>query len=211
MATSPIIDYSSLTAYLINAFERTNDSAFTGATDQFIAGAESSFTPQIISRFSETTATLTTDSAGNVPLPADFYRLRGITSTINGVNTYLPPLGPNAVPGNYPISTGDPTSNFYISGSTIHTVPGMDAQDLVLDYYAKFTPLSASNPTNWIIISNPTLYQFASMAQAAAFLQDWSSAAALDAKAKSILTEVTDYFALDYTMSSEVNLDTVTP
>jgi hypothetical protein len=210
MAT-PIIDYTTLTAYLVAVFDRAGDTVFVAQTDQFIASAEDTFTPQLLNRRMETVATLTTATDGSVALPADFYRIRSVTATINGVNTLLPPLGPAAIPGNYPITTGDPTSNYYISGSTLYSVPATGSLAIVMDYWAKFTPITSGSPTNWLLTNYSSLYQFATMEQAAIFNQDWQDAAMFGQKAKAILTEITDFMALDYYNTSEVNMDTVTP
>lgn len=211
MALAPITDYASLTAYIIAVFDRAGDTVFTGATDQFIASAEDSFTPQLLNRRMETVTTLTTATDGSVALPSDFYRIRSVTATINGVNTLLPPLGPAAIPGNYPVTTGDPSSNYYISGNTLYSVPANGALGIVMDYWATFVPISASNTTNWLLTTYSTLYQFATMEQAAIFDQNWNDATMFGQKAKAILGEITDFLALDYYNTSEVNMDTVTP
>lgn len=211
MATLPITDYSTLVAYITAAFDRAGDTVFTGAIDQFIASAESGFTPQLLARPSETIATLTTDTGGKVNLPADFYRIRSVSATINGVNTLLPPIGPGGVPGLYPITTGDPTTNYLISGTVLYSVPATASLDIVMDYWATFAPITALNTTNWLLTKHSTLYQFGAMEQAAIFNQDWANAAQFGARTKAVLTEITDYLALDYFMSAQTILDTVTP
>lgn len=213
MATGAIVDYGSLTAYLVSAFERTNDAAFTGATDQFIKQAEDSFTPRLLNRRMEASTTLTTatDGTGSAALPADFYRYRSIYATINGVNTYLPIVTPTSAQGLFPITTGDQTQYVYIVNSTLYTLPETDGMTLTLDYYQKFVGLSATNPTNWIITNYSTLYQFSCMAQAALFLQDMNTAQAMDAKATEVLDAITDSLDVETNLNGEFVLDGFTP
>lgn len=211
MATGAIQDYGSLTAYLISAFERTNDAAFTGATDQFIKQAEDSFTPRILNRNMEATTTLTTAADGSAALPADFYRIRSIYATINGVQTYLPIVTPTSAQGLYPIATGDDSQYVYIVNSTLYTLPANASLGLNFDYYQKFVGLSNTNPTNWIISNYSTLYQFATMAQAALFLQDMQTAQAMDAKANGVLDQLTESLDIETNLNSEFVLDGYTP
>lgn len=208
---APITDYASLTAYIIDKFDRANDTVFVGHTDVMISQAEAAWTPVILNRKMEATATLTTDANGFASLPADFYRPRGINAQINAANTYLPSIGPNAVSGMFPISTGDLAGYVQITSTGLYLQPPTASQVVTLDYWAQFVGLSASATQNWIVKAYPDLYQFSVMAQAAVFNDDLDSAAKYATIADGKLMQITDYFALDYYMNAETVLDTVTP
>jgi len=207
---SQVVDHDSLVAYITALFDRVDDTVFTGQIDTFIGLAEDTWTPMLLNRQMEATATLTTDSTGLVALPADYYRPRSVSGIINGANTYLPPLGPTANAGLYPASTTDTPNYWQIVGNNFYLVPGQVAT-ITLDYWAKFVGLSASNQTNWIMDNHPTLYVMSVTAQGHLFNNDFANAASFDAKATAILQQITDYFALDYYNTSEVVIDTVTP
>lgn len=207
-----VADYASLTQYLIDTLDRANDPVFVSHTDQMIALAEDEWTPSLLQlRQMETTATLTTDVNGLAAYPVDFYRVRGSNGQVNAAATYLSPIGPNAVSGLYPISTGDGVAYVQMTGAGIQTQPPSSGFVFTLDYWAKFVGLSAVNTTNWIILNNPSLYQFGVLAQGALFNGDLQSAQAYQQKADSIVSNITDYSALDFYMNAEVVLDTVTP
>lgn len=136
--------------------------------------------------------------------------MRSVSGVINGANTYLPQIGPSAVPGIYPVASTDTPQFCKIVGNNLYLIPGL-AQAITLDYWAKFVGLSSGNTTNFIIANYSGLYQMSVCAQAAFFNDDIQGAALFDQKADAILNNITDYLALDYYMAAEVVVDTVTP
>lgn len=205
-----VADYASLVSYITDLYDRASDTAFTGRIDTFIGLAEDSWTPTLQNRRMEATTTLTTASDGSVALPSDFYRLRALYGSVNGIQTNIPMIGPVAEQGIYPVSTGDPVSYARLMGSTLYVVPEQ-VQAVTLDYWQQFVGLSASNTTNWIITNFSSLYLYSVMAQAELWLQNWSNAASLDTKADSVLDGINDKFGQDYYNNTDLVLDTPTP
>lgn len=206
-----VADYASLTQYLVDTLDRANDAVFVAHTDVMIGLAEDTWTPTLLNRQMEASTTLTTDANGFVAYPADFYRPRGSNGAVNASNTYLPPIGPNAVSGIFPISTGNGVMFVQPTATGLQTQPPTASFAFTFDYWAKFVGLSASNTTNWIILNNPSLYQMSVLAQGALFDGDLQGAAGYKGIADGILGNITDYFALDYYMNAETVLDSVTP
>lgn len=212
MAQQPkVVDYASLTSYLVDIFDRSTDTDFTNRTDIFIGLAEDTWTPSLLSRKMEATASLTTASDGTVALPADFYRMRSLGGPINGAGTNLPMIGPTAQFGLYPIATGDGSTNVQLMNDTLITVPANAGLVLTLDYWAMFVGLSASNTTNWIITNYPTLYLFSAMAQAAFWLEDYDKAQSLNGLASDYADTITSKLGQDYYQNTDLVLDSPTP
>lgn len=206
-----VTDWATLTSYITDVFDRSSDTAFTGRIDTFIGLAEDTWTPTLLNRRMETTATLVTGSDGTVALPADFYRLRSFGGSINAVNTNVPMIGPAAQFGLYPVDTTGSTQFAKIVGSTITTIPPNASLSLTLDYWALFVGLSASNTTNWIMTNYSTLYLYSTMAQAWLWLNKFDAAQAFDTKAQEVLDDITDKLGIDYYFNTDVVLDSPTP
>ena len=69
-------------------------------------------------------------------------------------------------------TTGVPRSCTII-GSNLYLQPIPDAvYTLDLAYSAKLASLSVSNPTSWLLTSYPSIYLYASLVQAAIYIQD---------------------------------------
>jgi hypothetical protein len=62
---------------------------------------------------------------------------------------------------------------FGVVGGQFRIVPTPDATYTTeLTYYAKLSKLSNSNTTNWLLTSNPDIYLYGALLQAAPYLQD---------------------------------------
>lgn len=208
---SVIFDYASLVSAVLDYQDRASDTAFSARVDTFIGLAEDEWTPTLMSRQMETTASLTTASDGSVPLPADFYRYRALYATINGVQTNLPMVSPVAEQGLFPIPTS-PTSQYAkIIGSTLYLIPENVVQTVTLDYWSKPVGLSGSNTTNWVIINHPTLYFYSVMEQGCYWLKDFDEASNWRGLKDVQLDEITGKLGLEYYMNTDVVLDVPTP
>lgn len=205
-----VVDYASLVSYVVDIFDRSADTAFTGRIDTFIGLAEDTWTPTILNRRMETSATLTTASDGTVALPTDFYRLRSFGGQINGSGTNLPMIGPTANFGMFPINTGSGSQNAQIIGNTLVTSPPNGAISLTIDYWAQFVGLSSGNTTNWIILHYPTLYLYSVMAQAALWLQD-PRFGSIQGLADDALDKINDKLGIEYYQNTDLSLDGPTP
>ena len=118
----------------------------------------------------EKTATLST-TGGTATLPTDWIASReAYLNTDPKTHLEIVPLGyMNSVWGGS--ETGKPEM-MSISDGKIILAPAPDASyDLELTYYG-FTPLSASNTTNWLLTNHPKLYLSACLAEAFTWSQN---------------------------------------
>jgi len=119
----------------------------------------------------EQVATLTT-TAGNasVTLPTGMNEIRRLRLMESNQNTDLWPvsLAPSDDQNwNY---EGKPRAVSVI-GNTLNIRPVPDGTyTLSLNYYAKFTPLSVADPTNWILEYHPDAYLYGTLMQSAPYL-----------------------------------------
>lgn len=68
------------------------------------------------------------------------------------------------------LDTGRP-KKFLNEAGQLRMVPTPDTPyTLIVTYYAALTPLSGSNPTNWILTNRPNIYLFGTLAQSKGYL-----------------------------------------
>ena len=111
-------------------------------------------------------------------LPDDFLELENISllasperqltyATVEQLDSVYPNGGPAAMP-----------SLYTIEGDQILFGPTPDGVYTVsLLYYSKFTALSPTIATNWLLKNHPTVYLYAALMQACIYLKDKSGAA----------------------------------
>lgn len=122
----------------------------------------------------ENTATLSV-VAGSATLPADFAGARAVywDGTSDRPLTYRTPAAFSLVQNN---DGGTPVW-FTVIGTTIKVAPVGDG-DLVLNYKARFTPLSSSATSNAILANYPDAYLQGCLTQVAIFTEDMDGLAA---------------------------------
>jgi hypothetical protein len=182
--------YSGLKASLASWIERSADTTYTGTADDFIDLSEAKFTRMLAKmghRKLEETSTLTTDSNGEVALPADFVMEKSLIwdgaadAPLEFVSwsqlQFLNPYNESGVPCRYSIQN-----------STVKVGP-IAAGDILLTYYETLPALSDANTTNWLLTLAPDAYLFMGIAMGHAFNEDESRALAWEAKAAQILEE----------------------
>jgi hypothetical protein len=123
-------------------------------------------------RFNTATSNLAlTTSSPLVNLPTDFLEAKTFVNQTNPVEVvpYMTPAALyTAVPS--PTTSGRP-KGVTITGSQAEFAPNADtAYTIKLYYYQKATPLSDSNPTNWLLTNFPNLYLFGSLVAAEAYM-----------------------------------------
>ena len=141
-------------------------------TDQipaFIALTEAKLQRVLATGDQEATATLTI-SSGTVALPTGFMMARRLRYLASG-GVYQDVDFVDLVPSNYDGVTAAPPVVATIKGSNIlfRPIPDQTYTGL-LDYYAKFTPLSTAAPTNWILTDHPDVYLYGSLLQSAPYV-----------------------------------------
>ncbi len=159
--------YDELQASLALWLDRAD---MTARIPDFITLCEKSMNRLLKTAEMEVEASLVTvaDNA-NVALPTGYSGLRRLRGNINGVwrDIQILPLEPsldNGIVGAPPVAAS-------IVGSNLNFRPIPNgAYPLLINYYAKFTPLSDSAPSNWILDEHPDAYLYGSLLQSAPYL-----------------------------------------
>lgn len=82
---------------------------------------------------------------------------------------------------------------YAIADGSLHLGPIPDGvYTLRMTYQQRLSPLSASNQTNWLLSKNADAYVYATLWQAAAWLEDIDAATAFRAELMAIIGELTD-------------------
>jgi hypothetical protein len=107
-------------------------------------------------------------------VPADFLETKSLKLTSTNPQTPLSFLSIDALDAEMTKYTASGKPRFFgIVGGQFRIVPTPDATYTTeLTYYAKLSKLSTSNTTNWLLTSNPDIYLYGSLLQAAPYLQD---------------------------------------
>ena len=107
-------------------------------------------------------------------VPADFLETKSLKLTSTNPQTPLEFLSIDALDNKAAEYTGSGKPRFFgVVGGQFRIVPTPDATYTTeLTYYAKLTKLSSSVATNWLLTSNPDIYLYGALLQAAPYLQD---------------------------------------
>jgi len=156
-----VTTYSELKAAVASIMHRSDlTSEIAGA----IALCEAEMQRKLDVAEQEATATLSVSAGSStVSLPTGFIAMRRLRQLYGGALRTLYPTS-LAKPGSDIESIGGWAENIAVKGSTLTITPTpTEAQTLLLDYYAKFTPLSDSATTNWILTNHPDVYLYGSL------------------------------------------------
>jgi hypothetical protein len=172
--------YTELQASVANWLHRTD---LTAVIPDLIVLAEARIARDLRLRSQVVSTTLSTvANQRSVAFPADWLEFENVTlvgdpdTTLTYVNIqYLDTRFPNNA------ATGKPVV-CSIEGQNLLLGPAPDAvYSISTLYYQRFVAL-ASTPTNWLLTYHPSLYLFATLAEAAPFLQDDPRAALWEGK-----------------------------
>ena len=107
-------------------------------------------------------------------VPADFLEVKSLKLTSTNPQTPLSFLSIDALDNEMTKHTASGKPKFFgIVGGQFRIVPTPDSNYTTeLTYYAKLSKLSNSNTTNWLLTSNPDIYLYGALLQAAPYLQD---------------------------------------
>lgn len=147
-----IADYSDL---LMQVSEYTGRDDFGHVFPRLVSFAEIKMNRALRVGGMETSASLTTNSSGNVALPTGFLEMREVKDSAGRILDAVTPAAGDYIHGPYAGST----INWYVKGSTFYTVPYSEATFSIL-YYTKITPLTAAATTNWLLTDAPMVYLY---------------------------------------------------
>lgn len=173
--------YAGLKAAVASWLKRSD---LTSSIPDLVALAEARIARDLRIRAQIVFDTLTTSTTDDwVALPSDFMELENIT-LVTDVERALTYETPEQLDVRFPVGSGEERPAAYtIIGDRIYFGPKPDAAYTIkFTYYSRFTALSADSDTNWLLAQHPSIYLFATLAEAAPFLFDDQRAPMWEAK-----------------------------
>lgn len=154
-----------------------NRADLTAQIPTFISLSEARFNRTIRTRDMLTRATATTTNEF-VPMPNDWvetYQLELPALATGGSNQPLQYVAPYEAAKYKAEALSGNTRYYTIIDGAFELIPAPTSGStttLNLTYYARITPLSAGNITNWLLAKAPDLYLYATLANAAPYLNN---------------------------------------
>jgi hypothetical protein len=199
-----VTDYASIRTELNNFTERSYSEA---QVDTFIGLWEGDLNLHLGPNYERETSATVSFTSGSASQPSGFLRPISLVHTTYGKLTGKP-IG--VVRERRILDTSGIPDIFAITGTTIELAPTYTG-DLTLDYAAKLTGLSSGNTSNWLLAAAPQAYFWGVCAQAKAFEEEWPLAAALEARAKAIVDELSTQATVAQYGRSSVTIAGATP
>jgi hypothetical protein len=180
-STAAITSYQTLADAVASHMQRSDIGDSIG---RFVQLVEAYLKREVRTLDMETETELT--AAASVALPDDLLSIRSLT--VQGDQATAIPdrtlrgVSPSRVAAEFSGAEGPPFVYTRI-GNTIRLTPppsdDEDAEEITLSllYLAKFTPLTATSTTNWILNDHPDVYFYGILAHAYAWIEDPANAA----------------------------------
>ena len=162
-----ITNYATLQSAIADYLNRAD---LTAQIQTFIQFCEADLNTRLRSREMIVNATATSDGQF-VALPPDW--LEAINMMIVGGQSPLRYITPDEADTIIKAQTYTSTRFYSMTTGVIELVPPA-VDDITIDmvYYGKIPALSNANTTNWLLTSNPDIYLYGALLQAAPYLQD---------------------------------------
>ncbi len=160
---SAISDYASL---LVDAGEYAGRNDIAHMLPRFVGLAEAKFNRALRVSNMETVVTLTPVD-GELTLPADYLEAREVRTQCG---RQLHARSIQALSSRYGDCGGVPVG-YAVVGNAMLIRPKSD-QDITILYYAKIPPLTATNPTNWLLERAPDAYLYGLVEEIAIWERD---------------------------------------
>lgn len=164
-----ITDFASLQTAVASDLHRPGDALLLAEMPRFVQLAEADMMRNLNLRQTETKITGTTTGA-TIALPVGLNQIERIGVMIGVIEYTLTYTSPNGIEQlSYP---GYPT-RFTVENGAIRLIrPPMGSYQYTIYLISQLTPLSASNPTNWLLTNAPDVYFYATLVQAAGWTRD---------------------------------------
>lgn len=180
-----ISTYAELQAAVASWTHRTGDTTFTTMVPDFVKLAEVRFNRVLRTTDMEETLSSTALVDGAASLPSGFLAFKELRY-VGDVNYTLQPKPIEWIRAQQ-TNTGDGARYFAVTGSQVVCWP--EAGSIKGTYYEEIPDL-ATNSTNWLLTAHPDLYLFATLVEAALFIQDDSRIPLWAEKASALLDAV---------------------
>ena len=169
-----IVDYTTLQAAVASALHRPTDTLLLAEMSRFIQLAEMDIFRELPLRQIETSATGTT-TGPIIAIPAGTASIERLSIVTNGRDYSINYTSPNGVKN---LSFADLPTRYTVENGAIRLLaPPAAAYAYTLFIIPDMTALSASNPTNWLILNAPDVYYYAVKSQAESWSLDAPAAA----------------------------------
>lgn len=177
-----ITDYTSIRTELNNHTKRAYSQA---QVDTFLGLAEADINLLLGPNYvRETNTTITTDSTGVASLPSGFQRFISLS---HGTYGNIPLVAWEVLSAFNPTGAGGIPEKCAIQGNSIKVAYTFEG-DLTLNYAGTLTPLTASNPTNWLLLKAPQIYFLMVFAQSKLFEEEYQLGNAAKGEAAGLLS-----------------------
>jgi hypothetical protein len=154
--------------------------------DEFILLAEASMNRRLGPHYTRETSATVTFTAGAASIPTGFVRAISLVHTTYGA---LDQATIATVRERRVWDTAGIPYIYAVTGTTIE-LAAVYTGDLTLDYEARFTGLSGSNTSNWLLALAPDAYLFYCRAAQAAYEEEFQQAGIFEAKGAAVIDEV---------------------
>ena len=164
-----IYTYTDLTTSIANWIARSDLSA---VIPEFIQLAEDRINNDVNARDMETITTVTA-TAGNayINLPAGVLEIERIVVNDTPLRV-LTPISADQMATAYVNGTSAKPANYSVIGGQVQLAPIPDSDYTIEIVYTSAVPSLLTNSTNWLLTRNPSVYLWASLIEAAAYIQD---------------------------------------
>ena len=163
-----LTNYTTLKASIANWLNRSD--LTDEIADDFIVLTEADFNSKLRVRKMIAQSTITIDSETE-SIPTDFLQVRDFYILSGSTKYPLRYMTPSQMDQTKGTSTTGIPQAYTILGDTFRFMPKPDATYTgYVNYYKKFTALSDSNTTNFILTNHPAIYLYGSLFHAANFL-----------------------------------------
>lgn len=182
-----ITTYGELKTAVANWMARAD---LTNRIPEFIALCEARFHRTLrVSGMEKRAETILAISTEYVALPTDFMEVRNFQLQTNPV-VNLKAMSPDNIDQIYAGQTGKP--QFYaIVGDELQLAPAPDGEyELEMAYWAKLTPLSDIDTSNWMLTNAPDVYLFGALCEAIPFVQNDQRTLVWEAKYKNAVDDI---------------------
>ena len=166
---SIVADYAAL---LVDAGEYSGRNDIAHLFPRFVGLAELKLNRMLRVSDMETTAAIAVVD-GDAPLPADYVEARQVLSASGRP---IRAMALQQLAGSGPASAGEPLG-YAVVGNRIKAFPA-GSYGLTMTYYGRIPPLSAADPTNWLLQKAPDVYLYGLVEEIAIWERDAGKAAA---------------------------------
>lgn len=164
-----ITNYTDLQTSIARWIERDDLST---VIPEFIQAAEDRINGDCQARNMETITTLTATAGSEyVTLPSGIVEVLSVAVVDNPIRV-LTPISADQMAKAYPSATSAKPANYAIVGGQLLLGPIPDSNYSISFTYMAQVPSLYSNATNWLLTRAPTVYLWASLIEAAAYIQD---------------------------------------